>query len=435
MTLIKINNLNFNYFINFLIILLPVSFIAGNLLINLNLILIIIFSILFYRKEIFQIKLFFFDKLLISTFIFCIFTATINTYLFQNDNHNINTFTIQKTIFFLRFLFFYFVLRFLIEKKILNLKFFFISTAICSIFVASDLIYQYINGKDIFGFPSTKDIFPSTYVKLSGPFGDEEIAGSYLQRFSVFSFFLVAIYFPKLPNGSKFFIFFSLLLLFFYSVFLAGNRMPIILFALFWILLFIFENKIRKYSISFFLLLFVFFFLMFNLNDHVNNYSLHFYKTTIQLVTFIPDLISNKTIFDFPNTYIKEFYSGIKSWQENILIGGGINSFHYNCVKTVAACASHPHNYYLEILSENGLIGMMLWGVIFVYIFYVSILKKFFIKSNINDNNLITPFAILFFIEIFPIKTTGSFFTTGNATYIFFIMAVIIALYRRSQYN
>tara|TARA_B100001559_G_C16095805_1_gene436985 strand:+ start:78 stop:602 length:525 start_codon:yes stop_codon:yes gene_type:complete len=174
---------------------------------------------------------------------------------------------------------------------------------------------------------------------------------------------------------------------------------------------------------------------MFNLNDQVNDYSLHFYKTTVQLVTFIPDLISNKTISDFPNTYIKEFYSGIKSWQENIFIGGGINSFHYNCVKTVAACASHPHNYYLEILSENGLIGMMLWGGIFVYIFYVSILKKFFIKSNINNNNLITPFAILFFIEIFPIKTTGSFFTTGNATYIFFIMAVIIALYRKSQYN
>ena len=174
---------------------------------------------------------------------------------------------------------------------------------------------------------------------------------------------------------------------------------------------------------------------MFNLNDQVNNYSLHFYKTTVQLVTFIPDLISNKTISDFPNTYIKEFYSGIKSWQENIFIGGGINSFHYNCVKTVAACASHPHNYYLEILSENGLIGMMLWGGIFVYIFYVSILKKFFIKSNINNNNLITPFAILFFIEIFPIKTSGSFFTTGNATYIFFIMAVIIALYRRPQYN
>jgi len=429
MTFLKINNLNLNYFINFLIILMPVSFIAGNLIINLNLMLIIIFSLLFYGKDIFQVKLFFFDKLLVFVFAFCIFTSIASTYLFQNNTpNNIDTFTIKKTFSFLRFLFFYFVLRFLVEKKIFNFKFFFISTAICSIFVSIDLIYQFINGKDIFGFSSSS-------FKLSGPFGDEEIAGSYLQRFSVFSFFLVSIYFIKLPKERKFLIYFSLLLLFFYSVFLAGNRMPIILFMLFWILLFIFENKIRKYSVLFFLTLFVFFFLMFSLNDQVNNYSLHFYKTTVQLVTFIPDLISNKTISDFPNTYIKEFYSGIKSWQENILIGGGINSFHYNCVKTVAACASHPHNYYLEILSENGIIGMMLWGGIFVYIFYVSILKKFFIKSNINNNNLITPFAILFFIEIFPIKTSGSFFTTGNATYIFFIMAVIIALYRKSQYN
>ena len=429
MTFLKINNLNLNYFINFLIILMPVSFIAGNLIINLNLMLIIIFSLLFYGKDIFQVKLFFFDKLLVFVFAFCIFTSIASTYLFQNNTpNNIDTFTIKKTFSFLRFLFFYFVLRFLVEKKIFNFKFFFISTAICSIFVSIDLIYQFINGKDIFGFSSSS-------FKLSGPFGDEEIAGSYLQRFSVFSFFLISIYFIKLPKERKFLIFFSLLLLFFYSVFLAGNRMPIILFMLFWILLFIFENKIRKYSVLFFLTLFVFFFLMFNLNDQVKNYSLHFYIITVQLVTFIPDLISNKTIFDFPNTYIKEFYSGIKSWQENVLIGGGINSFHYNCIKTVAACASHPHNYYLEILSENGLIGMMLWGGIFVYIFYVSILKKFFIKSNVNNNNLITPFAILFFVEIFPIKTTGSFFTTGNATYIFFIMAVIIALYRKSQYN
>ena len=429
MTFLKINNLNLNYFINFLIILMPVSFIAGNLIINLNLMLIIIFSLLFYGKEIFQIKLFFFDKLLVFVFAFCIFTSIANTYLFQdNTPNNIDTLTIKKTFSFLRFFFFYFVLRFLVEKKIFNFKFFFISAAACSIFVSIDLIYQFINGRDIFGFSPTS-------FKLSGPFGDEEIAGSYLQRFSVFSFFLVSIYFTKLPIERKFLIFFSLILLFFYSVFLAGNRMPIILFTLFWIFLFIFENRIRKYSILFSLTLFIFFILMFNLNDQVNDYSLHFYKTTVQLVTFIPDLISNKTISDFPNTYIKEFYSGIKSWQENIFIGGGINSFHYNCVKTVAACASHPHNYYLEILSENGLIGMMLWGGIFVYIFYVSILKKFFIKSNINNNNLITPFAILFFIEIFPIKTSGSFFTTGNATYIFFIMAVIIALYRKSQYN
>ena len=39
----------------------------------------------------------------------------------------------------------------------------------------------------------------------------------------------------------------------------------------------------------------------------------------------------------------------------------------------------------------------------------------------------------LFISEIFPIKSTGSFFTTGNATYIFLIMAILIGL--RNQDN
>ena len=34
----------------------------------------------------------------------------------------------------------------------------------------------------------------------------------------------------------------------------------------------------------------------------------------------------------------------------------------------------------------------------------------------------------LFFSEIFPIKTTGSFFTTGNSSYIFLLMAITVGL-------
>ena len=37
----------------------------------------------------------------------------------------------------------------------------------------------------------------------------------------------------------------------------------------------------------------------------------------------------------------------------------------------------------------------------------------------------------LFLTEIFPIKSTGSFFTTGNATYLFLIMTITIALARK----
>ena len=179
----------------------------------------------------------------------------------------------------------------------------------------------------------------------------------------------------------------------------------------------------------------MFFYLIFQFNDQINEYTSHFFRLSIEIVKFIPLLLSGENITQFPNTYIKEFYSGLMSWKENFFIGGGINSFHYNCIKTVSACASHPHNYYLEILSELGLVGMFLWSIVFLYVVFISIIKKYFLKSNFTNNHLITPFAILFLVEIFPLKPTGSFFTTGNATFIFLILSVIIALSRESQYN
>jgi len=51
------------------------------------------------------------------------------------------------------------------------------------------------------------------------------------------------------------------------------------------------------------------------------------------------------------------------------------------------------------------------------------------------DNNLIFPFLLIFLAEIFPIKSSGSFFTTGNTTFIFFILAVIIGLKNKEQSN
>ena len=92
--------------------------------------------------------------------------------------------TIIKSLFFFKYLLIYLVLRFLIEKEKVNLKLFFITCSFSSIFVAIDIFYQYYNGVDIFGYKSGK-------LKLGGPFGDELIAGGFIQRFSVFSFFLI----------------------------------------------------------------------------------------------------------------------------------------------------------------------------------------------------------------------------------------------------
>ena len=66
--------------------------------------------------------------------------------------------------------------------------------------------------------------------------------------------------------------------------------------------------------------------------------------------------------------------------------------------------------------------------IIFLQVLYRTFYKKYFTNSSLKFNNLIVQFIFLFIAEIFPLKSTGSFFTTGNTTYIFLIMAILIGL-------
>ena len=156
----------------------------------------------------------------------------------------------------------------------------------------------------------------------------------------------------------------------------------------------------------------------------------NFYEKTERITnTFINGFSDFKNpVF---NSHYKEFYTGYITWKQNKFFGGGIKSFRTNCSKKLVNCGNHPHNYYLEILSDLGLFGLLILSIIFIKILYDSFIKKYFNKSILRYNHVITPFMFLFFVEIFPIKTTGSFFTTANATYFFLVMAVTIALSKK----
>ena len=78
------------------------------------------------------------------------------------------------------------------------------------------------------------------------------------------------------------------------------------------------------------------------------------------------------------------------------------------------------------------LVGHSFGGKIAVH---MSFIKKYFITSSLNHNKIITPFMFLFLMEIFPLKSSGSFFTTGNATFIFLVIALTVALSREKNLN
>ena len=110
LTLTKINYKTF--LINFLFSFIPISFIAGNLILNINIFLFIIFTIFFYGKDIFSLNLNFLDKIIVVFFAFTILTGVINNLYFKPENLPEEFTIIIKTILYLRFYFFILQLEF-----------------------------------------------------------------------------------------------------------------------------------------------------------------------------------------------------------------------------------------------------------------------------------------------------------------------------------
>ena len=425
---LKFYNKNYYIILNTLFCLIPLSYIAGNFAINLNIFLLIIFSLICYNRKIFKTKLLLVDKIILSFFIFSLFSSIANTTeLLSGDNDRS---ILIKSILFFRYLLLYFILRFLVENNIINFKWFFISSLISTLFVSLDIFYQFTFSTDIFGLK------PLHSSKLSGPFGDELIAGGYLHKFSLFGIFVLPFF--KFKKTYLSLILSVLFLIYITAIILSGNRMPLVLFLLSIFLILLFENKTRKYiPISLIVVTSIFFIIYKNNLVVKNSFDSFIDNSSSMIKVFVVENITKSS--KIPEQKIPTYYQEMKTfygtWMMNKYIGGGVKSFRHNCPKREilshnerTTCNTHPHNYYLEILTDIGLIGLIISCLIFILTIYNSLIKNYFLKPKKSINIILVPFIFVFISEIFPIRTSGSFFTTSTATFIFILIAVIITL-------
>ena len=80
------------------------------------------------------------------------------------------------------------------------------------------------------------------------------------------------------------------------------------------------------------------------------------------------------------------------------------------------SCSTHPHNYYIQLLGETGLIGFALISFIYILIIYELIKQFFYIyikKTNFLNFSHLTITSILFG-NFWPLITTGNFFGSFN---------------------
>ena len=133
--LTNINIFSKKSLLNILISLIPLSLIVGNLIINLNIVLICLLGLIIYRFEIFRLNKKKYQYLIYSFFLYLIFIT-----FFRNfPNLDLNVLFkdhIIKSFLFLRFFIFFLVINKIVEEGSFNTKLFFISSAFFSFIVA-----------------------------------------------------------------------------------------------------------------------------------------------------------------------------------------------------------------------------------------------------------------------------------------------------------
>ena len=187
-----LNNLSLKT-LQLLFYLFPITFILGNSITNIFILLISVIGIFFYQNKLIEKN----DKYLLilfsSFFSFILLSSYLNHFFFKENPD------ISKSIFYLRYFIFLIVLRTMIFKRDINLNYFLIFNLYIVLFVVSDILIQFTTGKNILGYEAQ---YASTYYRgfFTGFFKEELIAGGFILMFSTLGFFSVPLIFK---NQSK----------------------------------------------------------------------------------------------------------------------------------------------------------------------------------------------------------------------------------------
>ena len=412
-----------NNLINIFIALIPFSLIIGNLATNINILIICLLGIAIFKNRIFFIEDKICQTLIYLFFFYLIIITSINNFPKIAENYLYKEHII-KSFFYLRFLILFLIITKLVEENIFHIKYLFLTSTFFSSVLALDIFIQVIFEKDIFGY----EIYLN---RPSGFFGTENIAGGYLQKFALFSIFFMALNFKDRKKRDLFI--FSLFLIFLFSIFLTANRMPTILFILSFVMYFLFNFSYKKILLIFFSVVFLFFLSLKIPQFQELNYKFKvFYKHSSSIFAKAPKLFfnnfNNEERLKFEgHEYLIHFNSGIQIWKQNKIFGQGLKSFRINCDYGFnVTCNTHPHNYFIELMVDTGIVGL-----IFIYLIFFLGLKKFLkchsSKILNKDIKLISNvFFLIIFFEFFPLRSTGSFFTTNNSVVIFLILSLLL---------
>ena len=274
--------------------------------------------------------------------------------------------------------------------------FFCLSLLTVFIFVQVDSYVQYFYGKNFFGFEFDR----FTQARLSGVFNTEWILGSYISRFLPILLALLIFSFTdslKLKIVSMILLISSDIL-----IFLSAERTAFFYLILTTLMMIIFLQSFKFLRI-FCLILSMILIVIISFSSNVS-------KKRVIDKTF-DDLITDDgkiAIFSIQHQVIYE--TSIKIFKDNKFFGIGPKNFREICKLekyksftdedgSVDGCQTHPHNTYVQLLTETGLIGIV--PIIFIFFYVSSILFNQFYFLYFKNKSYMSDGLILLYISVY----------------------------------
>ena len=415
MTINKYNSIDY---LSLIISFIPLLLISGPFLPDLFIsISSIFFLIIAVRQRLFK---YFYNLKVIFIFTFCLLII-----LFSLISDHIYL-SLRGSLFYFRFVIFSLCIWYLLENSKKFKKLLFYSIFICLFFILIDSFIQFIFGKNILGWGLEKP------YRLSSFFGEELIVGSYISRLLPIGLFLYFIQSSNKKYNGYIFLFIILTTL---IVFLSGERTSFFYSILTCLVSIFFIKNFKKFR---YLSIILFSSLLL-----ICLFSNTIYDRMI-VTTFNQIKSTSSSIYFFSPTHEKLWLTGMNIFYENPIKGTGPYTFRAECSNSkysvnnpnllyFNSCGTSPHNYYIQLLAETGIIGFSFLFFSFLFVLYLIFEHLFFSKNN-SDSNIVDShtFAIVaVFIFLWPILPNGNFFT--NWTNIINFLGVGVLLFSLSS--
>ena len=423
----KNNPLHLSIMNSFFLLIVP-AIVSGPFLADLFCVIIAVnFLFISLKKKLWNYynNIFVFLILFFSTYII------IRSLLADNITHSLSS-----SLFYFRFIFFALGVQYIIINNNLIKKYFLHIFIFTFSIVLIDGFVQYFFHYNLLLFVSPE---PN---RLSGFFRDEMILGSFLSRF--FPFLFCFIVFFKNPSKIKITVFIIILILSDILVFLSGERSAFFYILLVTLMAIILIQRLKVIRIYTFIISIVCIFLVSVFDQTTRNRMIN---QTINEFHEVDD--NNKfNLKYFTQAHQEHFLTAFKMFQDNILFGQGPKMYRILCdqppfdnIDTQCMTAnntSHPHNTYIQLISETGLVGFLCIFIIFCCLLF-CLSKQFFYmyflrKNYISDYR--TSLLLALMVSLWPIIPTGNFFNNWLSVIYYLPVGFIFAdMYKNKFFN